>query len=228
MTDLTLIIGNKNYSSWSLRPWIFLRHFQIPFIEKKISLFTDTMEQELSDYFSDSKVPVLQDGDLIVWDSLAILEYVSEQYIEGRGWPENKNARAMARSLCAEMHSSFNHLREALPMNCRKIFRNYPVSAQAQHEIDRVKEIWRKCRNEYGQQGKWLFGEFSAADAMYTPIALRFAGYDVELNDDEQAYVDTILNHPDIQAWVTASKAESEIIEVDEIKLAPSVIVEPT
>jgi len=228
MTTLTLIIGNKNYSSWSLRPWIFLRHFKIPFEEKRVVLFTDTMEQELSQYGSDTKVPVLQDGELIVWDSLAILEYISEQYLDGRGWPKDTNARAVARSISAEMHSSFFHLREALPMNCRKRFKNYPVANEAQLEIKRVKDIWKKCRHEYGRDGKWLFGEFSVADAMYAPIAIRFVGYDIKLNNDERAYVDMILSHPDIQEWMTAGKAEQEVIELDEIELAAGVIVEQT
>ncbi len=227
MTDLTLIIGNKNYSSWSLRPWILLRHFKVPFTEKRIALFTDTMEQELAIYGSDTKVPVLQDGELVVWDSLAILEYVSERYLDNQGWPENVNARAVARSVCAEMHSSFPHLREALPMNCRKHFKHYTVSDKTQRDINRVKEIWAKCRTEYGQHGEWLFGDFSAVDAMYAPVVLRFAGYDVKLNKDEQAYIDTVLSHPDILEWIAAGKAEQEVIELDEIELPSGTIVEP-
>ncbi len=228
MADLTLVIGNKNYSSWSLRPWILLRHYKIPFLEKRIALFTDSMQADLAAYGSDTKVPVLQDGEHIVWDSLAILEYISEQYLDGRGWPTNTKARATARSVCAEMHSSFFHLREALPMNCRKRFKNYPVTNEAQREIDRVKDLWNKCRNQYGQNGKWLFGDFSAADAMYAPIALRFAGYDIELNNDERSYVDAIIAHPDVQEWISAGKAEPEVIELDEVKLASSVSVEYT
>ena len=226
MTHLTLIIGNKNYSSWSLRPWIFMRHFKIPFNEKRIALFTDSMEQELAQYGSDSKVPVLQDGELVVWDSLAILEYLSEQYLDNQGWPTDVKARATARSICAEMHSSFFHLREALPMNCRKRFKNFTVSNEAEREINRVKALWKKCRSQYGQQGKWLFGDFSAADAMYIPIALRFVSYDIELNNDERNYVDTIISDPDIQEWVNAGKTEPEVIELDEIEIPPGVIVE--
>jgi len=226
MANLMLIIGNKNYSSWSLRPWIFMRHFKVPFDEKHIALFTDTMEPDLAKYGSDTKVPVLQDSERIIWDSLAILEYVSEQYLDGKGWPIDINARAVARSISAEMHSSFFHLREALPMNCRKRFKNYPVSSEAQREINRVKMLWEQCRNKYGRQGKWLFGDFSIADAMYAPIALRFAGYDIALNKYERAYVDAIISHPAVQEWIDAGIAEPEVIELDEIELAPGVVVE--
>ncbi|VAW96587.1 Glutathione S-transferase [hydrothermal vent metagenome] len=226
MANLILIIGNKNYSSWSLRPWIFMRYFKIPFDEKRIALFTDTMEPDLAMYGSDTKVPVLQDGDRIIWDSLAILDYVSEQYLEGKGWPQNINARALARSICAEMHSSFFHLREALPMNCRKRFRNHPVASEAQREINRIKDLWKMCREKYTRDGRWLFGNFSIADAMYAPIALRFSGYDIALNDDDRAYVDTIISHPDVQEWIDAGKTEPEVIELDEIELAPDVVIE--
>ncbi len=204
-----------------------MRHFKIPFNEKRIALFTDSMEQELAQYGSDSKVPVLQDGELVVWDSLAILEYVSEHYLDNQGWPVNEKARAIARSVCAEMHSSLPHLREALPMNCRKRFKNITVSDKTQREINRVKDIWAKCRNEYGQQGEWLFGEFSAADAMYAPVVLRFIGYDIALNEVEKAYVDTVMSHPDLQEWIAAGKLEQEVIELDEVELPPGVIVEP-
>lgn len=218
MTDLTLIIGNKNYSSWSLRPWIFMRHFGLEFHEKRVSLFVETTVSELSPYFSDYKVPVLQDGDLTVWDSLAILEYLSERHLDGRGWPGEVTARAVARSVSAEMHSSFPNLRGELPMNCRKQFSGIALSAKAQREVDRVMQVWRKCRTEYGVDGDWLFGEFSAADAMYAPVALRFAGYDIALDDVGSAYVQTVLKHPAIKEWIDAGKQETEVIAMDEIE----------
>lgn len=219
MATLTLIIGNKNYSSWSLRPWVFMRHFDIKFTEKRIPLFTATTDEELSPYFSDFKVPVLQDGDLAVWDSLSILEYLSENRLEGKGLPANARARAVARSVSAEMHSSFPNLRNELPMNCRKQFSGRQLSAEAQREIDRVMQIWQHCRTKYGMGGDWLFGEFSIADAMYAPVALRFAGYDIPLDETAQTYVQTMLAHPAITEWVEAGKQETEIIEMDEVEL---------
>lgn len=218
MDDLTLIIGNKNYSSWSLRPWVFLKQNQIDFIEKRIALFTETTNQELAEYNSDFKVPVLQDGDLLVWDSLAILEYVSEKYLNSFGWPVDPDARAMARSVSCEIHSSFFNVRNELPMNCRKKFRNIRLSAEALHEIERIKDLWRQCRSRYGNNGEWLFGDYSIADAMYAPIALRFYGYTIPLDGAEAAYVESVLRQPCIIDWIEAGKAEKEVIEEDEIK----------
>ena len=219
MSKLTLIIGNKNYSSWSLRPWIFMRQAKIEFAEKRIALFTETTDEELSPYFSDSKVPILLDDDYVVWDTLAILEYVSENYMEGKGWPSDSKARAMARSVSAEMHSSFNSLRNALPMNCRKKFTNYKLSAETQRDIERVKDIWRKCRTVYGSQGDWLFGEYSIADAMYAPVVLRLVGYDVPLSGVEKSYVQTVLSDPGIVEWIAAGKEETEVIAEDEVEV---------
>ncbi len=216
MSDLTLVIGNKNYSSWSLRPCFFMQQNQVSFAEKRVALYTDTMEAELAEYESDSKVPILKDGDLIVWDSLSILEYVSEQYLDGKGWPVDPKARAIARSISAEMHSSFSNVRNDMPMNCRKQFQ-IEFSEETQHEIERIKTLWQKCRTEFGAGGEWLFGEFSIADAMYAPIVIRFNGYGVPLDGIEKAYVENMLNNPHIQAWTEAGKIEKEVIDEDEI-----------
>ncbi|WP_316364384.1 glutathione S-transferase family protein [Candidatus Thiodiazotropha sp. CDECU1] len=213
MTNLTLVIGNKNYSSWSLRPWIFLRHNKLKFEEKRISLFVETTEQELAEYDSDHKVPVLQDSDLIVWDSLSILEYVSEVYLNGKGWPYDRMARAVARSVSAEMHSSFMHVRNELPMNCRKQITSISLSHEAEREIDRIKSLWERCRREFGFTGKWLFGDYSIADAMFAPIALRFSGYNIQLIGVAKEYVDTVMQQPEINEWIEAGKLETEIIE---------------
>jgi glutathione S-transferase len=217
MTTLTLIIGNKNYSSWSLRPWIFMKHLNLEFTEKRIPLFTETTDQELEPYFSDYKVPVLLDDDVTVWDSLAILEYLSENYLNSKGWPENVKVRALARSVSAEMHSSFVNVRSEMPMNCRKTFHNIRLSDAAAREVERIKTLWRTCRTEYGGQGEWLFGQYSIADAMYAPIALRFAGYSISLTGIEKAYVESVLAHPNINQWIEAGKAEKEVIAEDEI-----------
>lgn len=218
MSSLTLIIGNKNYSSWSLRPWIFLRHHQIDFEEKRVPLSVETTVWELAKYNSDFKVPILKDGELVVWDSLSILEYVSETYLENRGWPIDKNARSVARSVSAEMHSSFSNVRNELPMNCRKKLENIKLSQGALREIKRIKHLWRKCRNEYGNNGEWLFGNYSIADAMFAPVALRFYGYSIPLSGIEEDYVASVLKHSAIVEWVEAGKLETEVIEADEIE----------
>ena len=218
MSGLTLIIGNKNYSSWSLRPWIFLRHHRIDFQEKRVSLFVDTTEEELAEFDSDYKVPILKDDELIVWDSLSILEYVSEVYLDNKGWPDDRRARSVARSISSEMHSSFASVRNELPMNCRKKFENIRLSRVAEHEIERIQALWRKCRNDYGSNGEWLFGDYSIADAIFSPIALRFSGYSIPLCGIETDYVESVLNHPGIVEWVEAGKLEPEIIEADEIE----------
>ncbi len=218
MSKLTLIIGNKNYSSWSLRPWIFLRHYQIDFEEKWVSLFVDTTTEELAGYDSDFKVPILKDGELVVWDSLSILEYISEAYLENRGWPIDRKARSVARSISSEMHSSFFNVRSELPMNCRKQFENIKLSQGAEREIERIKKLWRKCRIEYGSNGEWLFGDYSIADAMFAPIVLRFSGYSIPLTGVEENYLHSVLKHPGIAEWVKAGKLETQIIEADEIE----------
>ena len=219
MPKLTLIIGNKNYSSWSLRSWVFMRHHQITVDEKKILLDTETTTQELSQYSSGIKVPVLQDGNLEIWDSLAILEYISEQYCDSNGWPSDRNARAIARSVSAEMHSSFANLRSELPMNCRKQFNHINLSIEAAEEVTRVKEIWGMCREQFAGNGQWLFGEYPIADAMFAPIALRFNGYSVPLEGVEKDYVQSVLNQPCIIEWIAEAKAEKEIIHSEEIQL---------
>lgn len=217
MSDLTLIFGNKNYSSWSLRPWVFMKHYNIPFTEKRVALFTETSNDELAEYYSDFKVPVLKDGDLIVWDTLSILEYVSEKYLQSEGWPANEKARAIARSVSAEMHSSFSNVRSELPMNCRKTFKDIKLSADAEHEVERIKTLWRYCRREFGADGEWLFGKYSIADAMYAPIALRFTGYSIPLDGVEADYVQSVLNQPCITEWIEAGKQEKEVIKEDEL-----------
>lgn len=217
MSKLKLIIGNKNYSSWSLRPWILLKHYQVDFEEKRVALFTATTNDELADYNSDFKVPILKDNELIVWDSLSILEYISETYLSNRGWPADAQARAVAKSISCEMHSSYFNVRNELPMNCRKKFEGIKLSHDAEQEVKRIKSLWRMCRNDYGNNGKWLFGDYSIADAMFAPIALRFVGYNIPLSGAEADYVQSVLNHPAIVEWVEAGKLETEVIAEDEI-----------
>jgi glutathione S-transferase len=217
MANLRLIFGNKNYSSWSLRPWVFLRYYDIPFQEERIPLFSETAKQVLAKHYSNGKVPILMHGDLEIWDSLAILEFISEQYLDGRGWPEGLEARAVARSISAEMHASFMAIRNEMPMNCRKHFPQFTYSEHAKKDIQRIVSLWEMCRNQFGGDGQWLFGQYSIADAMFAPVALRFHGYDVPLEGAAAAYVNNVLQLPCIQEWISAGKAETEVIPEDEV-----------
>jgi len=215
--ELTLIIGNKNYSSWSLRPWIFLKYFNLDFKETNVSLFTETSDKELAPYFSNFKVPVLKDGDQLIWDSLSILEYLSENFCAGSGWPEDKNARAFSRSMSAEMHSSFTALRNELPMNCRKSFSSIRLSSDATEDVKRIITLWNTAHEKYGSGEEWLMGKFSIADAMYIPVVLRFHGYGIETQGYANDYIQTVLNNRHIKEWIDAGTLETEIIEEDEI-----------
>ncbi len=217
MSELELIIGNKNYSSWSLRPWLVLRHAGIPFTETRLALFTDEWCHSIARYSPSGKVPVLRTRSLAIWDSLAICEYVNERFPEAELWPEETDDRALARSVSAEMHSGFGALREALPMNCRLKLSEFGIEDRVRCDIDRVCAIWRETRSRFAKQGAWLFGRFSIADAMYAPVALRFSSYAVELAPPERAYVDTVLEHPAVREWVEAARRETEVIESEEV-----------
>ena len=217
MSQYTLLIGNINYSSWSLRPWLWMKQCGIPFIEKRIPLFTDTYKRDMEPYLSNHKVPVLLDGNFNIWDSLAILEYLAEQHPDADGWPKDGHARAVARSISAEMHSSFPALRNAMPMNCRKHFPGFDISDAVEQDIDRIVSLWQHCKTHYGTGGDWLFGEFSIADAMYAPVVLRLHGYDVPLAGMVKRYVEHVLENNHLQEWIEAGKQEIEIIEFDEV-----------
>lgn len=212
--SLVLVFGNKNYSSWSLRPWLLLRHFELPFTEKRLSLFTDEARAVLKPLTPTGCVPVLLDQQLAIWDSLAICEYVSEQYLQGRAWPASTEHRARARSLAAEMHSGFQGLRSQWPMNVR-LQRMMPVSGVLQANIQRIDQMWNECLQQHG--GPWLFGNFSIADAMYAPIVLRFYSYQPDLSTLAQQYLNTMLAHTALQEWMAAGRAETEVIDEDEI-----------
>ena len=214
MAGLTLVIGNKNYSSWSLRPWLLLRHMGVPFDEVRVPLSTPETADLLRQHSPTMKVPVLKDAALTVWDSLAICEYISEQYLDGRGWPQAVPARAQARSFAAEMHSGFQALRSAWPMNIR-LQRKLPVEGALKRDIERMCEIWSRCVEKSG--GPWLYGEFGIIDAMFAPVALRFHSYQPELPPPALAYVKTHIANPALQEWMTAGRAEKEVIKEDEV-----------
>jgi len=219
MPKLTLIIGNKNYSSWSLRPWIFMKTAGIEFTEKRVPLDTDRTKKQLEPFFSGNKVPILVDGDVIIWDSLAILEYIAEKYPHSHAWPVDPAARAVARSVSAEMHSSFFELREELPMNCRKKFKNFKTSPGVRADIHRIKAVWRHCKKHFPNENPWLFGEFSIADAMFAPVCFRFYSYEIALEGFEKEYVQSMLNLPHMTAWRKAAHKEKEILEYAEVRL---------
>lgn len=216
MNDLKLVIGNKNYSSWSLRAWLLLRRFDLPFDEVRIPLSQDDTASRLKAWSPSRKVPVLVHGELTIWDTLAICEYVSEQFLDGGGWPRDRARRARARSVSAEMHSGFTELRARWPMNCRLQHRLEPDAGVAR-DVARIEEIWSECLSRDG--GGWLFGDFSIADCMFAPVALRFHSYRPELGEPASGYVRRVLADEHVQSWMDAGRAETEIIEEDELQL---------
>ncbi|NJN05035.1 MAG: glutathione S-transferase family protein [Leptolyngbyaceae cyanobacterium SL_1_1] len=217
---LQLVIGNKNYSSWSLRAWLFLQQSQLAFEEIRISLFTQHWHQEIERYSPARQVPVLVDNGFAVWDSIAIFEYVLEKYPQAVGWPADFQARAIARSLSAEMHAGFMAVRAELPQNIRahRPRRMESFSAAAQQQIQRIQSVWRTCYRQYGDRGPWLFGQFSIADVMYAPVAMRFLTYGVEVDAEARFFVEAVQALPAIKQWVAESAAEPETINfVDEL-----------
>lgn len=211
MTDLTLIIGNKNYSSWSLRPWLAMKQAGVDFAEIRIALDMPTTYQEIRRYSPTGKVPVLQHNQLTVWESLAICEYVAECFAPSL-WPKDRVAKAVARSISAEMHSGFINLRQNMPMDCRARQCVIGINPALQADIDRITSIWRECRQKFGAGGEFLFGQFSIADAMFAPAVSRFITYGVELDLVAQTYAAAILELPAMQAWVAAASFETESI----------------
>ena len=220
-----LVIANRNYSSWSLRAWLFLTESKIDFEETRIPLFTDTWPTEIARYSPTGRVPVLIDGDITVWDTTAIIDYVQKQNPTTVGWPGPAKAYAHARSVSAEMHSGFLAVRDELPQNIRA--RNKlelsQLSASCRNQIERIEELWSQCRNEYGSAGRWLFGELSIADIMFAPVALRFVTYSIPIGDKAQEYVDAVLGLDSIKQWTKAASEESESISfIDELVPAAS------
>lgn len=210
MESLTLVIGNKNYSSWSLRPWLAMKQMGLDFEEIRIPLDTPETRQQILQYSAAGRVPILLHGDLRVWDSLAICEYLVETFPERNWYPQSKNARAIARSISAEMHSGFSDLRQYMPMDCRSRYPGAGRTPEVEADIARITTIWQECRQQFGQNGDFLFGEFSIADAMYAPVVFRFVTYGVELDPISQAFADAIWQLPAMKEWVNAAIAEPE------------------
>jgi glutathione S-transferase len=199
-----LVIGNKNYSSWSLRPWLAMKVFEFPFDEIRIPLYGPGAKEEILKYSPAGKVPVLIDGATTVWDSLAVLEYLAEK--NPKLWPANAQDRARARSVSAEMHAGFPNLRNHMSMNVRKRYPGKGRTPEVETEIARILNIWDACR------GPFLFGAFSAADAMYAPVVLRFRTYAVELAAASRKYYEAMLALPPMKEWIEAAEREPESI----------------
>jgi glutathione S-transferase len=202
----TLILGNKAYSSWSLRPWIALKQAGIAFEENVIPIYMEGSAEAIRKYSPAGKVPILKDGDFTVWDSLAIIEYVAEQ--NPRLWPADAKARAIARSISAEMHSGFVPLRKLCTMNLRRHYPGFELNDEVRENVLRIDTIFTETRTAFGRGGPFLFGDWSGADAMYAPVVTRFKTYDVKLSDVAQAYCEAVLALPAMQEWYAAAEAE--------------------
>ena len=221
----TLVIGNKCHSSWSLRPWLLMKQFGIEFDEVLVP-FTDPIDTpewkgEVRRYSPAGKVPALVDGEASVWESLAIMDYLADTYPDLAIWPRDRAARAMARSIAAEMHAGFSALRSACPMNLGKRFGPKERGAAVDRDVARIVEIWTTARERFGQEGSFLFGAFTAADAMYAPVVTRFETYAIPVSPLCRAYMDAITGLPAFQEWRRAALAEPWIVPEDEVDEEP-------
>jgi len=210
MAQLKLVIGNKTYSSWSLRPWLLLRERGIPFEEIRVPLYLEDSPARIREYSPSGKVPALIDGATTVWDSLAICEYANERFPELEGWPKASEARAVARSVSAEMHSGFLEVRGELPMWVRGRRAGVVPSPAARAGIERIVQIWSDCRERFGAGGSFLFGRFGIADAMYAPVVTRFATYGIELTGAARQYSEAVQALPALRDWAQAARGETE------------------
>jgi len=211
MATLVLVIGNKAYSSWSLRPWLLMRHAGIAFEEIRLSLYAAGAKQELLRHPPAGRVPVLKDAGLTIWDSLAICEYLGEKYPQMQLWPAEVAARAHARAISAEMHSGFSNLRGQMPMNVRREIPRRSVSPEVAFEVARIESIWSDCRRQHRARGPFLFGPFSIADAMYAPVVSRLRTYGVAVGGAAANYADAIHALPAMQEWIAGARAETEV-----------------
>lgn len=222
---MKLIIGNKNYSSWSLRAWLAVKQSGLAFEELTVPILDEDWEQrkrsaeELAP--SSGKVPVLWDGDAVVWDSLAIIEYLADKVGRDRFWPKEDAARAMARSMVAEMHSSYLPLRRALPMNVRATGKGVTVDAEVRADIVRILTLWAEARARFGRGGPFLFGTFSAADVIYAPVVSRFRTYGIGVPGFAASYMQAMWEHEWMRQWVGAAESEQWVIEQYEVPVAP-------
>lgn len=208
-----LVIGNKNTSSWSLRPWLLMKHFGLPFEEVHVNLRAPDRREQILKHSPAGKVPVLWDGDLLIWDSLAIAEHLAERHVDKELWPGNATARSVARSVAAEMHSGFQALRQDCPMDFVASLPKAEHSETVTFNISRIVSVWQECRRRFGGDGPFLFSEFSIADAMYAPVASRFRTYVPDLSvygDDGTAvrYIEALFSMPEMSEWGDGARAE--------------------
>ncbi len=210
---LKLVVANKAYSSWSLRPWILLAHFKIPFEDVTIPLDQPDTRKRILVHSPNGKCPSLHDGPISVWESLAIVDYVAEKYPDKPIWPKPKAARALARSLSAEMHASFQALRNHCPTNFRRPVKKRELTSEVEADVARIEAAWAGARKEFGKAGPFLFGRFSAADAMFAPVVNRFHVYDVPVKRATRGYMDAIMELPAWKAWINDAEAEPWRIE---------------
>ncbi len=212
-TGLTLVIANKTYSSWSLRPWLALTHFKVPFDEVVIPLDQDATPKDILTHSPTGKVPVLHHGGITVWESLAILDYLAEAFYDRLWWPTDPHAKAYARTIAAEMYAGFGALRATTPMNLRETYPPRPWDADVTKDIARIQDLWRHARARFGGEGDFLFGDFTIADAMYAPVVTRFKTYAVDLDEVCSTYADAVLNLPAMQKWRAEAAEEPWVIE---------------
>lgn len=217
MDKFELVIGNKAYSSWSLRPWLALKHTGAPFSETRVPLYVPGYKEQLLRHGPSGKVPVLKHGTVTVWDSFAICEYLAELFPKAELWPGDTPARAKARAVSAEMHSGFTAIRNAMPFNCRARDRHVALTPEIHQEVARVQALWAECRDAHGGGGPWLFGRFTIADAMFIPVAIRFVTYSVPMGATAQAYAYAALAHPPVREWIATAQHETEVMESNEV-----------
>lgn len=215
---LKIIVGNKRYSSWSLRGWLAVKQSGLPHAERMIPMWTAEYDAAKADgTLPSGKVPTLWDGDICVWDSLAITDYLADKVGADRFWPADPAARALARSIAAEMHSGFTALRQQCGMNIRRRYPGFAVSAETQADIDRIVALWTEARTRFGAGGDYLFGSFGTADIMYAPVVTRFVTYDIQLPPVAQAYVAAMVAHPFMREWQAGADAEDIVLEKYEL-----------
>ena len=213
---IKLIIGNRAYSSWSMRGWLAVKHSGEEFEEFVVPLFDEEWDKRREgDEFAPSlgKVPILWDGDCVVWDSLAIVEFLADRHGKEKYWPQDPTACGMARSMAAEMHSGFANLRRELPMNVRKTFPFRPIDEEVRNEIERILQLWAQARARFGSGGPFLFGEWCAADMMYAPVVTRFITYSIPMPPFAELYMKAVLSHPDVNEWIDKAQDEPWVIE---------------
>jgi glutathione S-transferase len=214
---LRLIIGNKNYSSWSLRPWIAMKAAGIDFGEVVIAIYRADSKAQLLAYSPAGKVPILIDDDMYVWESLAILEYLADKFPAAGLWPADTRTRSHARAISTEMHAGFVALRRACPMNCRRPVKARSLEADVIQDVRRIDAMWADCRSRFGQGGPFLFGRFTAADAMYAPIVSRLETYAIEVSPVSRAYMTAVSGLPAMQEWRAAARAEEWVLTQFEV-----------